>query len=166
VRQALLGLGSNVGDRRANLQRAVEALSHSGVRPLKSSSVYDTDPVGEVLDQPSFLNACLLAETALEPLELLDLAKRIERELGRAEPVIRHGPRPIDIDILLLGDVQLEHERMTLPHEQVLSRRFVLIPALETDFELATPDGTRLSDALALLDTSEGVRWAGPPLAL
>jgi 2-amino-4-hydroxy-6-hydroxymethyldihydropteridine diphosphokinase len=160
----LLGLGSNVGDRRAHLQAAVNALSSVGVLVTAASSVYDTDPVGEVLDQPSFLNACLLVETALEPLELLDAVKRLEAELGRTADGVRHGPRAIDIDILLLGDIELAHERMKLPHEQVLSRRFVLIPALELDFELVTPDGTRLSDALAVLSVGEGVRWAGPPL--
>jgi 2-amino-4-hydroxy-6-hydroxymethyldihydropteridine diphosphokinase len=166
MRRALLGLGSNVGDRRANLQAAVNALAAENVLPTAVSSVYDTDPVGEVLDQPSFLNACLFADTDLEPLALLDAAKRIERDLGRAEPAVRHGPRPIDIDILLLGEVEFADARMTLPHEQVLGRRFVLIPALELDFDLATPDGTRLADALAALDPGEGVRWAGPPLAL
>lgn len=165
TRTGLLGLGSNVGDRLANLQAAVYALPAAGVRVLRTSSVYDTDPVGEVLDQPSFLNACIAVETALEPLELLDAVKRVERELGRTEGGVRHGPRPIDIDVLLLGDVELVHERMTLPHEQVLSRRFVLIPALELDFQLATPDGRRLADALAVLPLDEGVRWAGPPLS-
>jgi 2-amino-4-hydroxy-6-hydroxymethyldihydropteridine diphosphokinase len=165
-RNGLLGLGSNVGDRRANLQGAVGSLPSVGVRVTAVSSVYDTDPVGELLDQPSFLNACLLVETALEPLELLDAVKRLEAELGRSPDGVRHGPRAIDIDILMLGDVELAHERMTLPHEQILSRRFVLIPALELDFELSTPDGRRLSDALAVLPVSEGVRWAGPPLEL
>jgi 2-amino-4-hydroxy-6-hydroxymethyldihydropteridine diphosphokinase len=163
-RNGLLGLGSNVGDRRAHLQAAVDALPSVGVRVTCTSSVYDTDPVGEVLDQPSFLNACVLVETALEPLALLDAVKHLEAELGRVADGVRHGPRAIDIDILLLGDVELTHERMTLPHEQLLSRRFVLIPALELDFELAAPDGRRLSDALAVLPVSEGVRWAGPPL--
>jgi 2-amino-4-hydroxy-6-hydroxymethyldihydropteridine diphosphokinase len=165
-RSGLLGLGSNVGDRRAHLQAAVDALPAVGVRPTATSSVYDTDPVGELLDQPSFLNACVLIETALEPLELLDAAKRLEAELGRTPGGPRHGPRAIDIDILLLGEIKLAHERMTLPHEQVLSRRFVLIPALELDFELETPDGRRLSDALSALPVGEGVRWAGPPLEL
>ncbi|HEY5192829.1 MAG TPA: 2-amino-4-hydroxy-6-hydroxymethyldihydropteridine diphosphokinase [Solirubrobacteraceae bacterium] len=164
TRSGLLGLGSNVGDRRSHLQAAVDALPSVGVRVTAASSVYDTDPVGEVLDQPSFLNACVLIQTALEPLELLDAAKHLERELGRIDGGVRHGPRTIDIDILLLGDIKLAHERMSLPHEQVLSRRFVLIPALELDFELVAPDGTRLSDALAVLPVSEGVRWAGPPL--
>jgi 2-amino-4-hydroxy-6-hydroxymethyldihydropteridine diphosphokinase len=163
-RVGLLGLGSNVGERRANLQAAVDALPGVGVQLLASSSTYDTDPVGEVLDQPSFLNACLLVRTTLAPLELLDAVKRLERELGRAEPSPRHGPRTIDIDILLLGGLELEDGRMSLPHEQLLNRRFVLIPALELDFELCAPDGRRLADALASLPTAEGVRWAGPPL--
>ena len=160
----LLGLGSNVGERRGNLQRAVEELPGSGVRVLASSSTYDTDPVGEVLDQPSFLNACLLVETALEPLALLDAVKGVETRMGREAPGVRHGPRAIDIDVLTLGELELENERMTLPHPQLLSRRFVLIPALELDFELRV-GGRRLSDALAALGVEEGVRWAGPPLA-
>jgi 2-amino-4-hydroxy-6-hydroxymethyldihydropteridine diphosphokinase len=165
-RLALLGLGSNVGRRREHLQAALAALDGAGVRVLASSSVYDTDPVGEVLEQPSFLNACLCVRTALAPLMLLDTVKRLERELGRTGEGVRHGPRAIDIDILMLGACELRHERMTLPHEQLLSRRFVLIPALELDFELRAPDGTRLADALAALPVEEGVRWAGPPLRL
>jgi 2-amino-4-hydroxy-6-hydroxymethyldihydropteridine diphosphokinase len=163
-RTGLLGLGSNVGDRRAYLQAVVDALPSISVEVLGASSVYDTDPVGEVLDQPSFLNACLRVETALEPLDLLDAVKRLETELGRAAGGPRHGPRAIDIDILLLGEIELNLPRITLPHEQVLSRRFVLIPALELDTRLQTPDGTRLVDALAALALTEGVRWAGPPL--
>lgn len=165
-RTGLLGLGSNVGDRRAQLQAAVAALSAAGVRVLTSSSVYDTDPVGEVLDQPSFLNVCLSVETSLEPLDLLDAVKQLERELGRKDGGPRHAPRAIDVDILLLGELELSHERMVLPHEQLLNRRFVLIPALELDFDLRAPDGTRLADALAALPLEEGVRWAGPPLDL
>jgi 2-amino-4-hydroxy-6-hydroxymethyldihydropteridine diphosphokinase len=159
-RIGLLGLGSNVGERREHLQDALDALDAAGVQVL----AYDTDPVGEVLDQPSFLNACLLVASTLAPLELLDLVKHLEGELGRELQAPRHGPRAIDIDILLLGDEELSHERMTLPHEQLLSRRFVLIPALELDFDLCAPDGRRLSDALAALPLHEGVRWAGPPL--
>ncbi|MDE3071013.1 MAG: 2-amino-4-hydroxy-6-hydroxymethyldihydropteridine diphosphokinase, partial [Acidobacteriota bacterium] len=132
----------------------------------RSSSVYDTDPVGEVPGQSPFLNACLSVRTALEPLALLDLAKRTERALGRAEGGPRHGPRPIDIDILMLGDEELAHERLRLPHEELLRRRFVLIPALELDFSMRTPAGERLADALAALGLDEGVRYAGPPLAV
>ncbi len=164
-RQGLLGLGSNVGERRASLQRAVDAIAAAGIEVRAASSTYDTDPVGEVLDQPSFLNACVLVETALEPLELLDTVKELEARLGREAGGVRHGPRTIDIDVLLLGEVELSDERMTLPHPQLLSRRFVLIPALELDFALRAPGGARLADALAALDVSEGVRWAGPPLA-
>jgi 2-amino-4-hydroxy-6-hydroxymethyldihydropteridine diphosphokinase len=160
-----LGLGSNVGERREQLQRAVDGLESQAVSVLACSSVYDTDPVGEVLDQPAFLNACLRIATALEPEALLDHCKELERHLGRAEPAPRHGPRTIDIDVLLLGDLEYISPRLQLPHEQVLMRRFVLIPLLELDFDLATPDGTRLADALAGLGFAEGVRLAGPPLA-
>ncbi len=163
-RVGLLGLGSNVGERRAQLQAAVDALPRAGVTVLTCSSTYDTDPVGEVTDQATFLNACVRVQTALEPLALLDAVKRLERELGRGGDAVRHGPRAIDIDILLLGELQLRHERMVLPHKQLLARRFVLIPALELDFELSAPDGTRLADALAALPLQEGVRWAGAPL--
>jgi 2-amino-4-hydroxy-6-hydroxymethyldihydropteridine diphosphokinase len=163
-RVGLLGLGSNVGERAGNLRAALQALAAADVRILACSSLYDTDPVGEVTDQPSFLNACLRISTALEPLELLETVKELERELGRESGGVRHGPRPIDIDLLLLGEIELRHERLVLPHEQLLSRRFVLIPALELDFDLATPDGTRLADALAVLPVEEGVRWAAAPL--
>jgi 2-amino-4-hydroxy-6-hydroxymethyldihydropteridine diphosphokinase len=166
LRIGLLGLGSNVGERRVNLQAATDALPGAGVSVLAASSTYDTDPVGELLEQPSFLNACLRVETELEPLELLDVVKRLERELGRRDGGVRHGPRTIDIDILLLGELELSDERMSLPHEQLLNRRFVLIPALELDFELRSPAGARLADALAVLALDEGVRWAGPPLRL
>jgi 2-amino-4-hydroxy-6-hydroxymethyldihydropteridine diphosphokinase len=160
-----LGLGSNVGDRRANLQAAVDALPGYGVEVLASSSTYDTDPVGLVLDQPAFLNACLQIATDLEPEDLLDACKEVERGLGRdLEGGIRHGPRPIDVDLLLLGDTAYASERLTLPHAQVTSRRFVLIPLLELDFDLRTPDGTRLSDCLARMPLDEGVRRAGGPL--
>ncbi|HVF76761.1 MAG TPA: 2-amino-4-hydroxy-6-hydroxymethyldihydropteridine diphosphokinase [Solirubrobacteraceae bacterium] len=161
-----LGLGSNVGDRRGNLEAAVGALPAHGVEVVASSSTYDTDPVGEILDQPTFLNACLRVETALDPEALLVACKAVERELGRAAGGPRHGPRPIDVDLLLLGDVSFQSPRLTLPHEQVLARRFVLIPLLELDFGLTTPSGARLSDALAVLPVDEGVHRAGPPLAL
>lgn len=163
ARIGLLGLGSNVGDRRAHLQAAVDGLPRAGVGVLGCSSTYDTDPVGEVRDQPSFLNACARVHTALAPLELLDAVKLLERELGRSAGV-RHGPRALDIDILLLGDLELHHERMSVPHAELLRRRFVLIPALELDFELRAPGGVRLADALAVLPPHDGVRWAGPPL--
>ena len=159
-----LGLGSNFGDRRANLQAAVDALPAHGVRVLAASSVYDTEPVGEVLDQPDFLNAVVRISTGLGPEELLDACKAVERELGREPGGVRHGPRPIDVDVLLLGDAERRSERLALPHREVTSRRFVLVPLLELDPELALPDGPPLRDALAGLGPGQDVRRAGPPL--
>jgi len=159
-----LGLGSNVGERRANLQAAADALAGHGVTVLASSSTYDTDPVGEILEQPDFLNACLRIDTELGPEALLDACKAVERALGRRAGGPRHGPRAIDVDLLLLGDVEFAGDRLRLPHDQVLARRFVLIPLLELDMQLVTPAGERLADALAALPVTEGVRRAGPPL--
>ena len=161
-----LGLGSNVGDRRAQLTAAVDALPRHGVRVLASSSTYETEPVGEVLDQPDFLNACVRIATTHGPEQLLDACKAVERELGREQGphVRRHAPRPIDVDVLLLGDVVYASERLRLPHAEVTTRRFVLIPLLELDLELTTPDGTRLADALAALDPAVRVGRAGAPL--
>ena len=166
ARVGYLGLGSNVGDRRTNLQSAVDGLVARGVRVLAASSTYDTDPVGEIRDQPAFLNAALRIETALGPVELLELCKALERDLGREAGGVRHGPRLIDVDVLLLGELEHTSERLRIPHPQVLERRFVLIPLLELDFELRTPAGEGLADALAVLGFDEGVRRAGPRLAL
>ncbi len=166
---AHLGLGSNLGDRRALLQAAVDGLAERGVVATASSSTYETDPVGDVLDQPAFLNACLAVQTALEPDALLDAAKAVERALGRRTEgpgYVHHGPRPIDVDVLLYDGRAHRSERLTVPHPGLLERRFVLIPLLELDFDLALPDGARLADALAALPVTEGVRRAGPPLRL
>ncbi len=159
-----LGLGSNVGDRRANLQAAVEALPRHGVTVLDSSSVYETEPVGEILDQRSFFNACLRIETDLGPDELLAACKAVERELGRRAGGPRHGPRPIDVDVLLLGDLQHRSERLSLPHAEVTSRRFVLVPLLELAPDLDVPGRGRAADALASLGAGQDVALAGPPL--
>jgi 2-amino-4-hydroxy-6-hydroxymethyldihydropteridine diphosphokinase len=164
IRTGHLGLGSNVGDRGANLQAAVDALPDVGVRVLASSSVYDTEPVGEVLDQPDFLNAVVRVETALEPEALLDACKAVERGLGRAAAGVRHGPRPIDVDVLLLADLTFSSARLTLPHAQVTSRRFVLVPLLEVSPEVVLPGGLRGADALAALGDGAAVRRSGPPL--
>jgi 2-amino-4-hydroxy-6-hydroxymethyldihydropteridine diphosphokinase len=165
-----LGLGSNLGDRRAMLQAAVDGLAARGVTVVASSSTYETDPVGEILDQPAFLNACVKADTQLEdPAALLETVKDVERDLGRttAGPdYVRHGPRAIDIDVLLAGNRAYRSTDMSVPHVALLQRRFVLVPLLELDFELTTPDGVRLADALAALPVTEGVRRAGAPLAL
>jgi 2-amino-4-hydroxy-6-hydroxymethyldihydropteridine diphosphokinase len=160
-----LGLGSNVGDRRANLEAAVRELPGHGVQVIASSSVYETEPVGLVLDQREFYNACLRVETEHAPEELLDACKAVERTLGREPGGVRHGPRPIDVDVLLLGDLTFASDRLTLPHPEVRSRRFVLVPLLELDPELTLPDGTRLADALATLrDDGQDVRRAEDPL--
>jgi 2-amino-4-hydroxy-6-hydroxymethyldihydropteridine diphosphokinase len=164
TRVGYLGLGSNVGDRRANLQAAVEDLWVHGVAVLGSSSVYETEPVGEVLDQRDFLNACLRVETDLEPEPLLDACKAVERALGRDPGGVRHGPRPIDVDLLLLDDLVYESERLRLPHREVTSRRFVLVPLLELAPDLVVPGDGRAADALGALGTGQDVRVAGPPL--
>ncbi|HLM50216.1 MAG TPA: 2-amino-4-hydroxy-6-hydroxymethyldihydropteridine diphosphokinase [Solirubrobacteraceae bacterium] len=159
-----LGLGSNVGDRRARLEDAVGALREH-VAVLAASSAYATEPVGEVLDQREFLNAAVRIETTLGPEDLLDAAKAVERSLGREPGGVRHGPRPIDVDLLLLGDLELETPRLRLPHPEVTSRRFVLVPLLELDPELATPAGVPLAGALAALDPGQAVRRHSGPLA-
>ncbi|MEA2369582.1 MAG: 2-amino-4-hydroxy-6-hydroxymethyldihydropteridine diphosphokinase [Thermoleophilaceae bacterium] len=118
----------------------------------RASSVYETEPQGEVLDQPEFLNACLEVDTELGPEELLDACKVVEVEAGRLIGGPRHGPRTIDVDVLLLGDLEHESDRLRVPHRDVLERRFVLAPLVELDPDLALPDGTRLADALAELE--------------
>ncbi len=164
MRLGYLGLGSNVGDRRANLQAAIEDLWTHDVVVLASSSVYETEPVGEVLDQPDFYNACVRIETPLDPEALLDACKAVERALGRNPDGVRHGPRPIDVDVLLLEGVKHESERLRLPHREVTSRRFVLVPLLELDPDLEVTGGGRAADALAALGPGQEVRRAGPPL--
>jgi 2-amino-4-hydroxy-6-hydroxymethyldihydropteridine diphosphokinase len=168
--EGYLGLGSNVGDRRAHLQAAVDALPARGVAVLASSSVYETEPVGEVLDQREFFNACLKIETPLDPEGVLDACKAVERALGRelgGAGYVRHGPRPIDVDVLLLEDIVLRTDRLVLPHEEVRSRRFVLVPLLELDPDLEIPGGGgRAADALAALGPGQEVRRTGPPLGV
>jgi 2-amino-4-hydroxy-6-hydroxymethyldihydropteridine diphosphokinase len=156
-----LGLGSNEGDRIATLRAARAALERHGIEVTASSSVYETAPQGEVTDQPDFLNACLRIQTELQPAQLLDACKQVERELGRA-PGVRHGPRPIDVDVLLLGDREYSSERLTLPHAEVTSRRFVLEPLLELDPGLTLPDGTRLADCVAAV-ADQRLELVAPP---
>ena len=147
--RGFLGLGSNVGDRQANLAAARAALAAAdGVTVTAASPVYETEPQGEVTDQPDFLNACVEIETDMGPEALLALCKQVERSLGREPGGVRHGPRPIDVDLLLLGDLEHSSQTLTLPHPEVTSRRFVLVPLLDLDPHLELPDGTRLGDAL------------------
>ena len=160
ARVGYLGLGSNVGDRAGHLRAAVALLPAHGVEVEAVSSAYETEPVGEILDQPDFLNAAVRISTELEPEGLLDVCKAIEAEQGRMFAGPRHGPRPLDVDLLLLGDIELETERLKIPHDQVTSRRFVLAPLLELDPELALPDGTALAPLLDAV-RDQPVRRAG-----
>ncbi|HWW66431.1 MAG TPA: 2-amino-4-hydroxy-6-hydroxymethyldihydropteridine diphosphokinase [Solirubrobacterales bacterium] len=161
MRIGYLGLGSNVGDREEHLRAAIELLRESGVEVETVSSTYETEPVGEILDQPDFLNAAIRIRTDLEPEALLRRCKAIEAERGRAFEAPRHSPRPLDVDLLLLGDLELRTDRLTLPHPEVRSRRFVLAPLLELDPGLTLPDGTRLAEALAGLGSGQRAERVG-----
>ena len=156
-----LGLGSNVGDRFSHLRGGVSRLREAGVDVDAVSQTYETEPVGEILDQPDFLNAVIRIRTDLDPTGLLDVCKSVEAEEGRVLGGPRHGPRPLDVDVLLLGRIELESDRLTLPHREVSSRRFVLVPLLELDPELTLPDGTSLAGALERLEGAR-VEPAGP----
>jgi 2-amino-4-hydroxy-6-hydroxymethyldihydropteridine diphosphokinase len=160
-RRGYLGLGSNVGDREQHLRAAVAALPGHGVDVEAVSSLYETEPVGEITEQQDFLNAAARVSTALEPEELLDVCKAIEVEHGRLFGAPQHGPRPLDVDLLLLGDLELQSERLKLPHPLLTRRRFVLVPLLELDPELALPDGTRLERALEGLGSGQRVERVG-----
>jgi 2-amino-4-hydroxy-6-hydroxymethyldihydropteridine diphosphokinase len=162
LRTGYLGLGSNVGDSAAHLRAALDLLAAREVGIEAVSSAYVTEPVGEVLDQPDFLNAVVRVRTSLGPEPLLDACKAVEAERGRSLSAPRHSPRPLDVDLLLLGDLELETPRLTLPHPEVTTRRFVLAPLLELDPDLALPDGTRLADALAALPEGQRVERVGP----
>jgi 2-amino-4-hydroxy-6-hydroxymethyldihydropteridine diphosphokinase len=156
-----LGLGSNEGDRLGNLRAARDALGRRGIRVTAASSVYETAPQGEVLDQPDFLNACLRIETELGPEEVLEVCKEVERELGRAPGGARHGPRPVDVDLLLLGGLVCRSTRLTLPHADLAHRRFVVEPLLELDPDLRLPNGAALSEALERV-ADQQVEAVGP----
>jgi 2-amino-4-hydroxy-6-hydroxymethyldihydropteridine diphosphokinase len=124
-----LGLGSNLGDSAENLAAAAERLERKGVRIVRKSSIFRTEPVG-MKDQPWFLNQAVEAETALSPSGLFKAVKAIERAMGR-KPGPRNGPRPIDIDILLSGDIVLKTPDLVIPHVRLAERRFVLVPLAE-----------------------------------
>jgi len=130
VVQAAIALGSNLGDRRHNLQSAIESIAALG-RIVAVSEFLDTAPVG-FLDQPRFLNAVLLLETSLQPLELLRSLLAIERSMGRDRAnVPAKGPRVIDLDLILYSDQILATSELTLPHPAMHERRFVLEPLAE-----------------------------------
>jgi 2-amino-4-hydroxy-6-hydroxymethyldihydropteridine diphosphokinase len=164
-RTGYLGLGSNVGDSEGHLRAALHLLPIEGVQIVAVSSTWVTEPVGEILDQPDFLNAAVRVRTSLEPEALLDACKAVEAERGRQFDLPRHSPRPLDVDLLLLDEIELVTDRLTLPHPQVRNRRFVLAPLLELDPNLTLPDGTVLADALAALADDEQRAERHGPLA-
>ena len=158
-----LGLGSNLGDRLANLGRAVRELEERGVRGLRSSRVYETDPVGGP-PQPEFLNAVLEAGTELEPRELLKVCLEIEAEMGRVRGE-RWGPRLIDLDLLTYGGIEIDEPDLTVPHPRMHERAFVLVPLLELDADPPLPGGRRVSTLKLGPGALTGVRPHAPPLA-
>ncbi len=129
MKTAYLALGSNIGDREANLRTAVSLLESDEIRILRRSSLYETAPQ-ELLDQPWFLNAAVEIETSLFPLQLLARVRGIEREMGRRR-VTPKGPRNIDIDILFYGRTVIATDELEVPHPRIAQRRFVLEPLAE-----------------------------------
>jgi 2-amino-4-hydroxy-6-hydroxymethyldihydropteridine diphosphokinase len=132
-----LSLGSNLGDRAANLNRAIEALPGIGMRVLRRSSMYETEPV-DFLAQPWFLNCVVEAETSLEPGQLLQDLQAIERSFG-SKKLVPRGPRIIDVDILFYGTEVIHGERIEIPHPRLADRRFVLVPLAELAPEFRHP---------------------------
>jgi len=152
-----LSLGSNLGDRAANLERAIAALPQAGVRVLRRSSLYETEPV-DFLAQPWFLNCVVEAETSLMPRQLLHALQGIERSLGSAKLFAR-GPRIIDIDILFYGASVICTEEMEIPHPRMDKRRFVLVPLAELAPELRHPVlGVTIAELIAATQDSSAVR--------
>ena len=143
-----LGLGSNIGDRRANLKEAFQRLAQiPTVEIIKTSSIYETAPVGPQ-DQPDFFNQVVQAEVTCSARRLLELIQGIERKMGRMR-TRRWGERIIDIDILLYGDETIDEPDLQIPHPQMLVRQFVLVPLAEIAPDLILPDGRRVTDAAA-----------------
>ncbi len=154
-----LGLGANMGDRQANLERAVELLGER-LRIEKVSSVYETEPVGYE-DQPPFLNAVCRVQTDIGPLQLLTLVKGIEASMGRV-PNFTNGPRPIDVDIMLYDDLVMVDPELTIPHPRMAERAFVLVPLLEIAPSIIHPfSGESVEDMMAKVGGVDGVKKTG-----
>ena len=162
--EVLLALGANVGDPRANLERAIALLCDGDlVRMRARSSDYRTPPWG-LEQQPEFVNLCLIVDTALTPAALLERIQQVERALGRDRAhEVCWGPRPIDIDILAYDDVVIDEPALKLPHPHLFERAFVLVPLAEIAPERVIA-GTRVRDALARIDTT-GVHRLPPRLS-
>ncbi len=163
--KAYIGLGSNLGEREALLKAALEQIAAMPETRLgRVSSLYDTTPVGE-LDQPNFLNAVAQIETELTARQLLWNLLLIERRLGRVRHVARrYGPRTIDLDLLLHGDLVLESDELTLPHPELARRGFVLVPLVEVEPRLVHPVlGLTVTELLERLEEKPAVkRRSGP----
>lgn len=144
-----LSLGSNLGDRPANLRAAIERLHRPPqIRLTGVSSFYETLPVGETPEPvPDYINCAVSVETLLPPLALLEYIQTVEREVGR-EPTFRWGPRVIDVDILLYDDITMQTERLTLPHPRLMERAFALIPLAEIAPDLVFTDGVSLAERM------------------
>jgi len=144
--RAAIGLGSNLGDKAGNIERAINRMGHLG-ELISVSTIYQTAPIGGP-DQPPYYNAVALLDTNLEPRALLDGLLDIEQMQGRQRKE-RWGPRIIDLDVLLYGDEVIDEPGLVVPHPQMVERRFVLDPLLEVWPDAALPDGTRLRPKLA-----------------
>jgi 2-amino-4-hydroxy-6-hydroxymethyldihydropteridine diphosphokinase len=149
--RAFVGLGSNLGDREDYLRRAVELLREEpGIDVVAVSNLRETEPV-DYLDQPRFLNAAALIETALAPRALLNRLLAVELALGRQREGPRFGPRTIDLDLLLYGDESVDEPGLEVPHPRLAERRFALEPLHELDPDLVIPGRGRVSDLLSAL---------------
>lgn len=154
--RTVLALGSNLGDRFATLQGAVDALfAGPELRCVAVSPVYETDPVGGPAQGP-YLNAVVIGETGLAPRALLALAQRVEQDFGRVRRE-RWGPRTLDVDLITVGDLISDDPELTLPHPRAHERAFVLVPWVRVDPEAVLPGRGRAADLLAALDR-QGVR--------
>ncbi|HLB62975.1 MAG TPA: 2-amino-4-hydroxy-6-hydroxymethyldihydropteridine diphosphokinase [Actinomycetota bacterium] len=163
--RAFLGLGSNVGDRLTNLQRAVDLLAgRVDIDIRRSSRVYETDPVGGSA-QPDYLNAVVEVETTLSPRELLEACLEVEVELGRTREE-RWGPRTIDVDVLTYDGDRVDEPDLTIPHPRMHERAFVLVPLLELVVDPVLPGGRRIGTLRLGPQALAGVRPFAPPLAL
>jgi 2-amino-4-hydroxy-6-hydroxymethyldihydropteridine diphosphokinase len=160
--RAYLGLGSNLGDRLGNLRRAVALLGQrDGIRVLRSSRVFETDPVGP--PQPDYLNGVAEVETSLTARELLDGCLAVERDIGRVRTE-RWGPRVIDVDLLTFDEQRIDEPGLTVPHPRMHERGFVLVPLLELDADPQLPDGRRIAALRIGGDIASSVRlFAEPP---